>query len=322
LNFFDVDVQVSAAEFSVGTSRLAPMSVRATLAGGMLKATFPKIGLYGGQGDGLFLVGSFDAVPNLAARVNVNGVRAAELLTEVADFDAVDGSMQAAIDIHASGASPRAIMAALSGSIDILIQDGEVRSINIAKMIRTLMGTPLTGWSASAAEKTDLSQFSARFLVSNGKATTDNLQLMGPLVRVSGAGTADIASKTLQFRIDPKLVMTLEGQGGRADPLGLGVPVIVEGTWGEPQIYPDIAGILDNPNSAYAQLRALGKGLFGSNPQAGAGIDALIQGVDNLFGTPNKDRKDSNNSAARQRRPDSPNAPAQNLDFLRNLFGR
>jgi len=63
----------------------------------------------------------------------------------------------------------------------------------------------------------DLSRLSARFRISNGIAATDSLQLVGPLVRVSGGGTADIAKKTLQFKIDPKLVMTLEGQGGSAE---------------------------------------------------------------------------------------------------------
>ncbi|MBL6431802.1 MAG: hypothetical protein HPM95_14360 [Alphaproteobacteria bacterium] len=43
---------------------------------------------------------------------------------------------------------------------------------------------------------------------------------------------------------------------------GLGVPVIVRGSWDRPQIYPDIKGILDNPQAALKQLESLGGGLF------------------------------------------------------------
>jgi AsmA protein len=59
-------------------------------------------------------------------------------------------------------------------------------------------------------------------------------------------------------------VLTTEGQGRAADPVGLGIPVVIEGTWAEPRIYPEIQGILDNPDAAYAKLKEMGKGLFGS----------------------------------------------------------
>jgi AsmA protein len=68
----------------------------------------------------------------------------------------------------------------------------------------------------------------------------------------------------LAFRVEPKLVMTTEGQGRAADPVGLGIPVVIEGSWAEPRIYPEIQGILDNPDAAYAKLKEMGKGLFGS----------------------------------------------------------
>jgi AsmA protein len=324
LNYFDADVQISAAELRVDKFRFAPMSVRGTVASGVLKAEFPHMGLDGGQGDGVLLIDTSDATPNQAMRINLRGLRALPLLVDVADFDALDGHMQAKIDVHATGASLRAIMSTLGGSADILVQDGEIRAINVAKMIRALAASPLTGWQENEAEKTDLSQLSALFRISNGRATTDNLQLMGPLVRVNGAGSADIAAKTLWFKLDPKLVMSLEGQGGSTDPVGLGVPVVVQGTWSEPRIYPDITGILDDPNAAYAKLHALGKGLFGgSNGQSGAGVDTLTQGLGNLFGPSTRDRKDVGpNSTGGAKGPDSRDTQVPNLDFLRDLFGR
>jgi AsmA protein len=40
---------------------------------------------------------------------------------------------------------------------------------------------------------------------------------------------------------------------------------VIEGPWVEPRIYPDIAGILNNPDAAYAKLWELGQGLFGGS---------------------------------------------------------
>ena len=63
--------------------------------------------------------------------------------------------------------------------------------------------------------------------------------------------------------------MTTEGQGRAADPVGLGIPVVIDGPWDQPRIYPDMAGMLDNPDAAYAKLKEMGTGLFGANAALG-----------------------------------------------------
>ena len=259
-------MQITAADLRVDRFRFAPVSVGVILTNGVLTTGLVRTGIYGGQIQGTLVVDASQAEPSHALRVDLTGVRALPLLSDVASFDGIDGSMQAKIDARGRGTNPRAIMSTLYGAVDLSVQDGELRSVNIAKMIRFVAAGTLSGWQENKAEKTDLTQLSAFFRLEGGKASTDNLRLLGPLVRVTGAGTADLAAKTLQFRVEPKLVLSLEGQGGAADPVGIGVPVVVQGPWGAPRIYPEVAGILDNPEAAYAKLRELGQGLFGMNP--------------------------------------------------------
>jgi AsmA protein len=132
-------------------------------------------------------------------------------------------------------------------------------------MIRALASGTLSGWQDDNQQTTDMTQLSASFRIEKGKATTTDLNLVGPLVRVTGSGSIDLAEKTLALRTEPKLVMTTQGQGRTSDPVGLGIPVVIDGPWAEPRIYPDMAGILDNPDAAYAKLKEMGKGLFGPN---------------------------------------------------------
>ena len=122
-------------------------------------------------------------------------------------------------------------------------------------------------------------------------------------MRVTGAGTADIGAKTLQFRLDPKLVMSLEGQGGTGNPVGLGVPVMVQGTWGQPKIYPEIAGMLDNPDAAFAKLKELGLGLFGNSASGQSGSGNLMQGIGDMF-------KNLGNSQPNSQTPPASRPPA------------
>jgi AsmA protein len=93
-------------------------------------------------------------------------------------------------------------------------------------------------------------------------------------------GTVALDTKQIGFRVEPKLVMTTEGQGRANDPVGFGIPVMIEGPWGSPRIYPDMQGILDNPDAAYAKLKEMGKGLFGpSGGGLGGGLGGALSGL-------------------------------------------
>ena len=198
-------------------------------------------------------------------------MRALPLLRSTADFDKLDGKLQAKLALRSTGISQRAIMSNLDGTVFAVFQDGAIRGLNVAQMIRSLTSGTLSGWQEGKEQTTDLTQLGASFRVEKGQATTSDLNLVGPLVKITGAGTVDLGAQTLAFRVEPKLVLTTEGQGRASDPVGLGIPVVIDGPWAEPRIYPDMHGILDNPDAAYAKLKEMGKGLFGS----GGGLGGL-----------------------------------------------
>jgi AsmA protein len=276
LNYIDAQVKVSAAQVNVGNSHFAPVAVEATLAGGVMKASVSNLGTYGGFSNGELIVDVSGGNPTYAMHCDLVGVHALPLLTSLADFDKIDGQMQAKIAARSTGASQHAIMSNMSGTAFVIFQDGQIRGLNIAQMIRNLTASTLSGWQEQKEQGTDLTQLSASFKIDHGQATTTDLNLVGPLVKVTGAGTIDLGTKQIGFRVEPQIVMTTEGQGRAADPVGFGIPVILSGPWSGPKIYPDMAGVLDNPDAAYAKLREMGKGLFGPN---GAGLDKLLSGL-------------------------------------------
>jgi AsmA protein len=281
LNYVDAQIRLSAAQMTIADASFAPAAIEAVLAGGVLKASAADLGAYGGQASGEVIMDASSGNPNYAAHIDLLGVRALPLLQSLAGFDKLDGKMQAKIAVRSAGASQRAIMSNLNGTAFVNFQDGAVRGLNVARMIRSLASATLSGWPETRDETTDLSQLAASFNVERGQATTTDLNLVGPLVRVTGTGTVDVGTKSLAFRVEPKLVATTEGQGRAIDPVGLGIPVVIDGPWASPRIYPDMAGILDNPDAAYAKLKEMGKGLFGPN---GAGLGDLINGLTGLGG--------------------------------------
>ncbi len=80
LNYVDAQIRMSAAELNVGDARFAPVAVDAALGGGVLKAQFPHLGVYGGEADGELTVDVSGGDPNYMLRSDLAGVRALPLL--------------------------------------------------------------------------------------------------------------------------------------------------------------------------------------------------------------------------------------------------
>jgi len=311
LNYVDAQVRLSASELNIGSAHFAPVALEASLATGILKGTVSNVGAYGGQASGTFDIDVSPDKPVYAIRCDLNGIRALPLLSAAADFDKLDGRLQAKIDVSSNGQSQQAIMSNLTGNVTANFQDGAIRGLNLAQMIRSLTSGTLSGWQASQEKTTDLSQLSASFRLDKGQATTSDLNLVGPLVKMTGSGTIDVGAKTLALRVDPKLVMTTEGQGRAGDPAGFGIPVVIDGPWADPRIYPDVAGIAAGNSSPGGNdpSDTLGK--------LGAALGNLIQ-----QGLNGQNRNPPPNGGG----PNDPAQPDQSgrqvNDILKQLFGR
>ena len=315
LNYVDAQTHLSIGELDIGAIKIAPLEINASLADGIVRGTASKVGIYDGQAAAGIAMDASADTPSFAVRAELRQVHALPLLSSAADFTRLDGKLDATVNIQAIGNSQRDVVNSLAGIAVTKFQDGEVRGINVAKMIRALTNGTLAGWQEGQSETTDLTELSTSFQIDHGQAQTQDFKLAGPLVRVTGIGTIDLNSKAINFRLEPKLVMTTQGQGASGDPIGFGVPVMVQGPWNQPRFFLDMAGILDNPDAAYAQLRQLGQGLFGSNflqPNAATGnapnanspagnvmnsIGNMIQG---LTGKPNPTSPAGQNPAAQQ----------------------
>jgi AsmA protein len=269
-------LKLTANELLYNGIKIGNVTLQATVANGKLSATLPKFALYGGAGSVAIDVDASGKVPTQRVRLSLANFNAYPFLKDAAGFESIEGTGAMALDLAASGASQRAIVSALGGTAKLEFTDGAIRGINIAKSLRSVSTGVLSGWQENAAEKTDFATLGASFKIAEGQAQTSDLHLAGPLVRMTGAGTVDLPAQALKFRVDPKLVASLEGQGGTADLQGLGVPVMISGPWARPSIYPDIEGILSDPAAAYEQLNRIGGGLV-SLPGAGStgSVDAI-----------------------------------------------
>lgn len=298
LRSVNLQLDASANRLVARDIKAGPVRLTAAIRDGALAATLTEFGFYGGTGTGAFTVADTGNGISLTSDFSFAGLDIRPFLTDTAKVSAVDGTGALNFDITANGSSQLALTQTLNGNARFDFRDGAIYGVNIPAMIRSLSTNILTGWlTPGEAQKTDFAEFSGSFNIVNGEATNSDLRLYGPLVRVTGEGTVSIPPQTLNYRVNPSIVASLAGQGG-ADIAGLAVPIIISGPWNNPNIYPDIAGILTNPEAAFKQLQGIGglvpgpagdaleKALGGAGAVVQAPVDVLKEGpgaaVENL----------------------------------------
>jgi AsmA protein len=262
LRSLNAKLQLSFGHLVFQNIKVDSVEITTSLVNGKLTAQLPNFKLYNGSGTATVAIDAGAKIPTQVIKLSLASLDAYSFLKDSAGFQSIEGTTAIALDLNASGSSQSAIVAALNGTAKVEFTDGAIRGINIAKMVRSLTTGIVSGWQENAAEKTDFATLAASFLIAKGQAETQDLQLAGPLVRMTGAGRIDVPAQTLKLRVDPQMVASLEGQGRKTDLEGLGVPVIIAGPWAKPSIYPDVEGILQNPAAAYQQLNKLGGGLI------------------------------------------------------------
>ncbi len=170
----------------------------------------------------------------------MEGISAEPLLTDAAKFDRLSGTGQLEIAVSTRGRSQRAMVEALDGTGAIKFVDGAVKGVNLAAMVRNVKGAFT---DTEGAKKTDFAELSGTFRIDKGILRNDDLKLLNPLIRLAGAGTSHLPKRRVDYRVEPKVVGTLKGQGGKAEATGVMVPVIVKGPWHDLKYRPDIAGL-------------------------------------------------------------------------------
>ncbi|MGI9413362.1 MAG: AsmA family protein [Hyphomicrobiales bacterium] len=283
LKAVDAELRLAASQIRYQKTTIGQSLVNVAIKNGQLKANLEKLSLYDGLATGFLVLEGAKKVPTLAAGLAAERVSALPLLRDFAEFDWIEGTAKLTLRLSAQGRSQKQMVSSLGGRSEVLFKDGAVRGINIAQMMRGLGTNILSGWSRSDVQKTDFASLSASYAIAKGIAVNNDLQMIGPLVRLRGEGTVDMPRQRLDYKVDPKLVASLQGQGGESELAGFNVPIVVEGPWSKPKIYPDIAGVLDNPAAALKQLKGLGKidpSKLGVNPG-----QLLKPGTDGTEGT-------------------------------------
>jgi AsmA protein len=224
----------SAGHLAFRQYKLADAKRDATLDGGTLRIVRLAGGAWGGSIDAS---GSAQAAApqRVAIKLAASGVNVNALLKDVAGKDLLEGTGRISADLATSGNSVGALRSGLAGSAALQLRDGAVKGINLARSLRqakaALAGKQDALAKAQATEKTDFSELNATARIADGVATSDDLDVKSPFLRIGGAGKFDIGRGRIDYTARTTVVGAPGGQDGAelAALKGVTVPVQLSG---------------------------------------------------------------------------------------------
>jgi len=243
------DGQLSVGSLRLMGLRLAELKAKVRAAGGRAEVAPHSAKLYEGTLQGALTLAA--AGNRIALKETLQGVAIGPLVKDLMERDALEGRGNVVVDITAAGPTVNALKKALAGTARVELKDGAVKGINLTEVLRktrAAFGSKSAQQAATdTAQRTDFSAMNASFVIKNGVAHNDDLDVRAPLVRVGGAGDIDIGNSQLNYVAKASVVATSKGQGGAdLDHLsGLTIPVKLTGSFDAPKYeidYRSIAG--------------------------------------------------------------------------------
>jgi AsmA protein len=230
----NADFNLSVASLKARNIEFTTTTLTTKLVNGRLEAIISDSQLYGGTNNGVMVVNARGNTSSFSFKSQIEDVSVLPLLTAAAGIENIEGTGKLQLDIKGGGKSIDAIMRSLSGTANMQVRDGAIRGVNLASVLRNAQSYLLTGAlsvEAGQTAKTDFSSLESSFVISKGVARNTDMFMTGPLVRVNGEGQIDLGRQTIDYRMTPKAVASLKGQGGENQLQGISVPFRVHGQW-------------------------------------------------------------------------------------------
>ena len=236
-----LDGKAKVGNLTVSKARIQDILLQIKAKDGIIKLDPMQLKMYQGNADGSVLLNVAGSTPKTDLNLKVDNVQINPLLKDVMAKDFLEGSTNADLQISMTGDQPDQIKKTLNGKGDLRFTDGAIVGIDLASMARNIGSAFGLAQQGEKRPRTDFTELSMPFTVKEGVANTPGTSLKSPFIRITASGTADLVKETLDFRVEPKAVASLKGQGDESQRSGIMVPVLVSGTFASPKFRPDLS---------------------------------------------------------------------------------
>nr|WP_041756150.1 AsmA family protein [Bradyrhizobium sp. ORS 278] len=251
LSTTDLDMRLSAAKVTVGSSKLGRTAFGANLRNGVLALSVGEAQMYGGVVRGSFGIARADTVADVKAELQFTDVDLQACANEMFGVSSLSGRGNLNVSLTASGSSPFGLAQSLDGSANLQGRDGAISGFNVEQLLKRLERSPLSRGGNFRTGSTPYDSLTIAVKFADGVATAEDIRVESPTARITMTGTASVPSREYDFKGVASLLSS--GSGGN----GFELPFVVQGPWEDPLIFPDPESLIRRAPAAAPLLDAV-----------------------------------------------------------------
>lgn len=269
----DVDGTVQIGKLKAAKLHLRDVSAKVSLKDNILDLNPAQVSLYQGTARAS-LRADVRGGPNapLAASVDAQGVQVEPLLMDLEGKARISGRANLNAQVTAKGQEARQVLSSLNGKASFAVRNGAILGFDFSPDVFSSPEKLLAQGKGPA--RTNFEVISGSFTLVNGVAHGNDLLALVPPHRVTGQGWVNLASETLDYRVQASFV--------KLPP----IPVHLTGSLASPSVSVDAAGlatgvakgvvdtVVKTPQEVIKAPQSIGKG--------------ALDAVGNILGLPRK----------------------------------
>ncbi|HMD65345.1 MAG TPA: AsmA family protein [Stellaceae bacterium] len=300
LTLADVDFDLEVGGIVYRRFQISASTVGVRVKDGRLTVELSRMALYRGNGRGTVTVDGSSAVPIIGLNVTLTQVQIAPLAQAAIDGSRLTGAGDLDIAVTGRGTSERDFISTLNGRGSLSLANGQIegvdlpalaqsaakierdfiRTLNVADTLKLLAHgqiskIPPLALVENAARSfvgggntSNFAALTATCAVTNGVLRNNDLQLRFGAVPMTGAGTVDLRTRVVDYRVSVQL-----GEG-------VAVPIQVNGTWDNLNYQPDMTAMLaQTPGNALSVLKSGGSSVGQGLKDVGQDAIGVLKGI-------------------------------------------
>jgi AsmA protein len=240
LKSLQLDGKLAIGSATLDGMKLSQVEVGLDANKGLLRIDPANARLYGGTSTGNVTLDAQSAVPVLHLDESLTGIDVKPLLVDFMKFNRFAGRGNVTLNVTGRGNTTAALLSSLDGHVATQITNGAIEGLDLWSAINSAVSLAQkhTLPTGGMGNSTRFDAFRASADLTNGVASTKDLDISSGDLHVTGQGTTNLVTEAVDYRLSATLL-----KGPSVGTLA-SIPLLVSGTLTSPTVRPDTQGLV------------------------------------------------------------------------------
>ena len=242
LKTLDLNGTLSVGAATASNLNVTQLLVTIAAKNGLTHIAPARAKLYGGDYSGEITIDDREATPTLKIDQSMTGIDMAQMLKDFAKTQRMSGRGTVTTNLTAHSLGGDALMKTLSGHVSANVDNGALEGVDlwfeINRAVALIQKQGMPAGQSSGRTKFDALKVSAD--ITNGVASTKDLNIASQNLRISGQGTANLVTDAINYQVKATVLKEAPTAGAASAKTLADIPLNITGTLSSPSVRPDL----------------------------------------------------------------------------------